>query len=44
MISDGILVIDYTEEDADAPASGKVGLWTRYDSKTLFDGFSVAAD
>lgn len=42
--SGGIEVIDYTEADPNAPKSGKIGLWTRYDSKTLFDDFSVAAD
>lgn len=41
--SGNIKVIDYTEEDSNAPTGGKVGLWTRYDSKTQFDGWSVAA-
>lgn len=31
------LVIDYNETAANAPASGKVGLWGRYDSVVLFD-------
>jgi hypothetical protein len=41
--SGAVKVIDYTEEMDGAPASGGVGLWTRYDSKTEFDAFRVAA-
>lgn len=44
VFSGNLKVIDYTEEDANAPASGKVGLWTRYDSKTQFDDWSVRAN
>ena len=44
VLSGGVEVLDYTEEDTNAPKSGKVGLWTRYDSKTLFDDFRIAAD
>lgn len=43
VFSGALLVIDYVETDADAPSSGKLGLWTRYDSKTQFDDFSVKA-
>lgn len=34
-------VIDYNETEAGAPTTGKVGIWVRYDSQTLFDDFSV---
>lgn len=44
VFSGPVKVIDYTEQDASAPKSGKIGLWTRYDSKTQFDDFSVAAN
>lgn len=39
--SGNVTVIDYTETVANAPKSGKVGLWTRWDSKTEFDAFTV---
>jgi hypothetical protein len=42
--SGGLTVIDYTETNADAPKTGEVGLWTRYDSMTQFDDFTVAAN
>lgn len=44
VFSADVKVIDYTEAAANAPASGKVGLWTRYDSKTEFDDWSIAAN
>jgi hypothetical protein len=44
VMTGAITVIDYTEDNAAAPKAGEVGLWTRYDSMTQFDGFTLAAN
>jgi hypothetical protein len=43
VFSGAMKVLDYNETAANAPTSGLVGLWARYDSVTLFDDFEVEA-